>query len=198
MKPAAKIVLAAMVAGALGVAAGLWRDGRFSPEPVPPAGVAAAGIGDPLPAIALPDLDGKIVELAGIAQGRPLLINVWASWCGPCVKEMPELDRFSREQADNGMQMVGLALDTPEAVRDFLNRVPVSYPIVLDTPGPADASVRLGNTRGLLPYSVLVGADGRIAKRKLGPFEPGEIRDWVPRGSGYGRDGPSAEKRSRP
>ena len=55
-----------------------------------------------LPAIALPDLDGKIVELAGIAPGRPLLVNVWASWCGPCVKEMPELEGFSREQAGNG------------------------------------------------------------------------------------------------
>ena len=179
MRPAAKIVLAAAVAGALGVAAGLWRDGRFSPEPSPPAGVVAAGIGDPLPAIALPDLDGKIVELAGIAPGRPLLVNVWASWCGPCVKEMPELERFSREQAGNGVQVIGLALDTPEAVRDFLGRVPVGYPILLDAPGPADTSVRLGNTRGLLPYSVLVGADGRIAKRKLGPFEPGEIHDWA-------------------
>lgn len=179
MKPAAKIVLAAVVAGALGVAAGLWRDGRFSPPPSLPAGIAVADVGDPLPAVALADLDGKIVELASIAQGRPLLVNVWASWCGPCVKEMPELDRFSREQAANGVQVVGLALDTQEAVRDFLGRVPVGYPILLDAPGPADASVRLGNTRGLLPYTVLVGADGRIAKRKLGPFEPGEIHGWV-------------------
>lgn len=179
MKPVAKIVLAAVVAGALGVAAGLWRDGRFSPAPAPPAGVTVAGVGDPLPVIAIPNLDGKIVELAGIARGRPMLVNIWASWCGPCIKEMPELERFSREQAGNAVQVVGLALDTPEAVRGFLTRVPVSYPILLDAPGPADASVRLGNTRGLLPYSVLVGADGRIAKRKLGPFEEGEIEDWV-------------------
>lgn len=182
MKPAAKIVLAALAAGVLGVAAGLWREGRFTPPPSAPAaapGVAVAAIGDPLPPLALPDPDGKIVDLRVRFAGKPLLINVWASWCGPCVKEMPELDRFSREQGAHGIQVVGVALDTPEAARAFLARVPIGYPIVLDTPGPADASVRLGNTRGLLPYSVLVGADGRIAKRKLGPFELGEIRNWT-------------------
>lgn len=181
MKPAAKIVLAALVAGALGVAAGLWRDGRFTTAPTPAAGpgVAVAAIGDSMPALALPDLDGKPVDLRTRYTGKPLLINVWASWCGPCVKEMPELAAFSREQGANGVQVIGLALDTPDAVREFLAKVPVGYPIVLDTPGPADASVRLGNARGLLPYSVLVGADGRIAKRKLGPFEPGEIHDWA-------------------
>ena len=179
MKPALKIVLVAALAGALGVAAGLWRQGRLGPAPAPPAGVRVAGVGDPLPAIALADLDGKIVELARIAPGRPLLVNVWASWCGPCVKEMPELERYASEQGGNGAQVIGLALDTPEAVRAFVARVPVSYPLLLDTPGPADASVRLGNTHGLLPYSVLVGADGRIRKRKLGPFAVGEIRDWA-------------------
>ncbi len=182
MKPAAKIVLAALAAGVLGVAAGLWRDGRLataSPTPAVAPGVAVAGVGDPLPALALPGLDGRIVDLRTRFAGKPLLVNVWASWCGPCVKEMPELERFSREQDANGVQVVGLALDTPEAVGEFLARVPVGYPIVLDTPGPADASVRLGNARGLLPYSVLVGADGRIAKRKLGPFEAGEIQDWA-------------------
>lgn len=182
MKPAAKVVLAALAAGVLGVAAGLWRDGRLAvstPVPAAAPGVAVAGVGDSLPALALADLDGNVVDLRGRFAGKPLLINVWASWCGPCVKEMPELERFSREQGGNGVQVVGLALDTPGAVREFLTRVTVGYPIVLDTPGPTDASVRLGNARGLLPYSVLVGADGRIAKRKLGPFEPGEIRDWA-------------------
>ena len=127
----------------------------------------------------MPGLDGKIVDLAAIAPGRPLLVNVWASWCGPCVEEMPELQRFARAQGREGVQVVGLALDTAEGVRGFLDRVPVDYPILLETPGPADASVWLGNTRGLLPYTVLVDADGRVAKQKLGPFGRGEIEAWA-------------------
>ncbi|KAF1015043.1 MAG: hypothetical protein GAK31_02531 [Stenotrophomonas maltophilia] len=75
--------------------------------------------------------------------------------------------------------MLGLALDTLESVADFLQRVPVGYSIVLDTPGPRDASVQLGNRDGLLPYSVLFDAQGRMLKAKLGPFEHGEIAGWV-------------------
>ncbi|WP_229730712.1 TlpA family protein disulfide reductase, partial [Pseudoxanthomonas indica] len=87
--------------------------------------------------------------------------------------------RFAQAQGEHGVQVVGLALDTPEGVREFLDKVPVRYPIVLDTPGPADASVWLGNAKGVLPYTVLVGADGRILKQKIGPFVEGEIDDWA-------------------
>lgn len=125
------------------------------------------------------DLDGNLVELAGIAPGRPLLVNVWASWCGPCVEEMPELQRYAARQGGTGIQVVGLALDTPEGVRAFLERVPVGYPILLDQPGPADASVWLGNTQGLLPYTVLIDAQRRVVRQKLGPFATGEIEAWV-------------------
>ncbi len=136
-----------------------------------------------MPPIALPDLDGNVLDLAGRYPGRALLINVWASWCGPCIEEMPELDRFARAQPAEGVQVIGLALDTPEGVRWFLDQVPVAYPIVLDTPGPADASVWLGNTRGVLPYTVLVDAQGRIAKRKVGPFQHAEIEAWASGGN---------------
>jgi thiol-disulfide isomerase/thioredoxin len=191
-----RILLAAVVAAALGVVASLWLDGgrvllrsetgqrvlqsaADASAPEPPAGVVPAKRGDPMPPVVLPGLDGETIDVAARYRGRPLLINVWASWCGPCVEEMPELEAFARTQAADGVQVIGLALDTPEGVHDFLRRVPVSYPIVLDTPGPADASVWLGNTRGVLPYTVLVGADGRIVKQKIGPFVHGEISGWA-------------------
>ena len=195
MKPGARLLWVAAAAGVAGLLAGVWH-GRSplqdsaagqralqamadATAPAPPAGVHPVRPGDPLPAIRLPGLDGKIVELAAIAPGRPLLVNVWASWCGPCVEEMPELQRFAATQGATGVQVVGLALDTPEGVRGFLDRVPVHYPILLETPGPADASVWLGNTRGLLPYTVLVDAHGRVARQQLGPFAHGEIDGWV-------------------
>jgi thiol-disulfide isomerase/thioredoxin len=119
------------------------------------------------------------VVLPDAFPGRPLLVNVWASWCGPCIEEMPELERFATSQGTTGVQVVGLALDTPDAITAFLARVPVSYPILVETPGPADASVWLGNRKGVLPYTVLVGADGKIVKQKVGPFTHGEIEGWA-------------------
>ncbi len=177
------------IAAAAGLAAGAWLSRPAGPaipamtEPSTAPVAAAAGPllapGDPMPAFTLPDLDGMPVQFPGRFLGRPLLINVWASWCAPCIEEMPELARFAARHADDGPQVVGLALDTHEAVLDFLGNVPVYYPIVLETPGPADASVRLGNSQGLLPYSVLVDAQGRVVKQKLGPFKAGEIEEWA-------------------
>jgi thiol-disulfide isomerase/thioredoxin len=177
------------IAAAVGLAAGAWLSRPGGPaipamtEPSTAPVAAAAGPllapGDPMPAFTLPDLDGMPVQFPGRFLGRPLLINVWASWCAPCIEEMPELARFAARHADDGPQVVGLALDTHEAVLDFLGNVPVYYPIVLETPGPADASVRLGNSQGLLPYSVLVDAQGRVVKQKLGPFKAGEIEEWA-------------------
>jgi thiol-disulfide isomerase/thioredoxin len=126
----------------------------------------------------VPDLQGREVALPTAYPGRPLLINVWASWCAPCVREMPELDAFSRQQGTNGIQVVGIALDDPAAVRAFLGRVGVTYPILIDAPGPGDAGVQLGNSAGVLPYSVLVSSNGALLKQRIGPFAPGEIRRW--------------------
>ncbi len=190
-----RVLLVAVAAGGLGLLASLWFNGNpfwrtqvgeralhaatNATAPAPPAGVTPAGIGDPMPAIALPGLDGAVVDLRTRYAGKRLLINVWASWCGPCIEEMPELDRFAATQGEDGVQVIGLALDTPEGVRGFTAQVPVRYPIVLDTPGPSDASVWLGNAKGVLPYTVLVDADGRIARQKVGPFTHGEISGWV-------------------
>lgn len=190
-----RILLVAVAAGALGVLASLWWGGSpllrtdtgqralqtamEASTPEPPPGVKPARPSEPMPVIALPDLQGRTQSLPRTYAGRPLLINVWASWCGPCIEEMPELDRYARAQGPTGVQVIGLALDTPENIRQFLGRVPVAYPILVDTPGPADASVWLGNRKGVLPYSVLVGADGKILKQKIGPFAPGEIDGWA-------------------
>jgi len=192
----AKLLLVAVAAGGLGVAVGLWREGpspllhtelgqRVLQEavsasaPEPPADLKIAERGAIVPAFKLPSLAGETVALPQAYVGRPVLLNLWASWCGPCVKEMPELDRFARSQGANGTQVVGIALDDVAAVEAFLKRVPVSYPLLIDSPGPRDAGVRLGNPKGVLPYTVLLDAEGRVLKQKIGPFREGEIDDWV-------------------
>ena len=191
-----RILLVALVAGLLGLAASLLGTGPgpllrteagqralqgvlSASAPAPPADVRVARRGGPMPALALPALDGGQVRLPEAYAGRPLLINFWASWCGPCIEEMPELQRYASAQGSGGVQVVGIALDDRAAVETFLRRVPVDYPILLDAAGPADSSVRLGNPKGVLPYSVLVSADGRLQKQRIGPFARGEIDGWA-------------------
>lgn len=190
------VLIIAVLAATLGAVAGLlvsgpgplWRS-RFGQQvlqsamdadaPPLPAGLVVAKRGEVVPSLSLPDLAGNTVVVPDTWTGRPLLINVWASWCGPCIDEMPELQRFSARQGTTGVQVIGIALDDPAAVREFLIRIPVHYPILIDTPGRADASVRLGNRRGVLPYSVLVGADGRVLRQRIGPFAAGELEAFT-------------------
>jgi thiol-disulfide isomerase/thioredoxin len=196
MRSQAKILLVALAAGALGVVASLATSGPgpllrselgqrllgsllSAAAPEPPPGVAVATRGKPIPVINVRDLAGNRIEFPTRYAGKAMLVNVWASWCAPCLKEMPELQRFAMQHAANGVQVVGIALDDADAVNAFQRRVPVSYPILLDTPGPADAGVRLGNPKGVLPYSVLVSADGRLLKQRIGPFDEGEINAWT-------------------
>lgn len=200
MKSTTRIVLVAFAAGVLGVAVSLWTTGPgpllgpvlrselgqralqgmvSASAPPTPAGLAIARRGQPMPVLTLPTLDGQSTALPATYAGRPLLINFWASWCGPCIEEMPELERFSRSQGANGTQVVGIALDDANAVRAFLKRIPVEYPILIDVAGPRDSGVQLGNLKGVLPYTALIGADGRLIKQKIGPFEHGEIDTWA-------------------
>lgn len=195
---AGAVVLAALAAGALGVVASIAINGpgpllgtelgqrvvnRAYGAMTPVAdGLVVARPGAPIPELALTTLDGGTLRLPSAYAGRPLLINVWASWCGPCIHEMPELERFARAQGTAGVQVLGIALDDADAVRDFLRRVPVSYPVAVEAAGPRDAGVQLGNPQGVLPYSILVSSDGRLLRQRIGPFVDGEIDRWAAAG----------------
>ena len=148
--------------------------------PPPPTGTKIAKRGDIVPIMTLATPNGVKVEIPQAWAGNPTLVNLWASWCAPCLKEMPELQAFASERAANGAQVVGIALDDSASVQAMLQRLAITYPNLIDAPGPADAGVRLGNPAGVLPYSVLVSADGRVLKTRIGPFaDLTEIRDWA-------------------
>jgi thiol-disulfide isomerase/thioredoxin len=112
-------------------------------------------------------------------QGQPVLLNFWATWCPPCVKEMPELDRFHREFAPQGWHVVGLAVDGPTPVREFLAKVGVGFDIGLAGFGGTELAQSLGNLAGGLPFSVLIDAQGRIRHRKMGATHFDELAGWA-------------------
>ncbi|WP_374383208.1 TlpA family protein disulfide reductase [Thermomonas sp.] len=193
------VLLVAMVAAIAGASASLFFEPRIAQRLAgtaagqrlldaalkakadpPPAGVIVGERGGIVPDMRVRDLDGRAVALPDAWAGRTTLVNVWATWCAPCLKEMPELQAFAREQGANGTQVVGIALDDDTAVRAFLRAHAIGYPALVDTPGPADAGVRLGNPAGVLPYSVLVAADGRLLKTRIGPFrDAADIAAWA-------------------
>lgn len=129
---------------------------------------------------AIHDLQGAARNLSEL-RGQPVLINYWASWCGPCVKEMPELDHFWQARDRHGVQVLGIANDEPAAVQAFLQRVPVGFPIwvePLPAWGQSSASVFL-QTGGALPFSVLLDAQGRVVRTKLGAITAEELTQWI-------------------
>lgn len=113
-------------------------------------------------------------------RGRPLLLNFWATWCPPCVAELPLLDRFHRAQQSRGWQVVGLAVDQLAAVSAFLQKRPVGFVIGLAGLDGIELARSLGNTAGGgLPFTAVFDSAGRLIDRKLGVVTEDELQRWV-------------------
>lgn len=111
-------------------------------------------------------------------QGKPLLVNFWATWCPPCIEELPLIDRFFSEHASSGWQVIGLAIDQPSSVRKFLERTPVTFPVGLAGLEGTELIKHLGNASGGLPFTLVIQADGKVAARKIGKLESTDLDAW--------------------
>jgi thiol-disulfide isomerase/thioredoxin len=126
-------------------------------------------------------VSGPPVQMSAF-QGRPLLINFWATWCPPCVKEIPEINHLhdaQKARGAKGCQVLGLAVDGPTPVREFLKKTPVRYPLGLAGFGGSELAQALGNTVGGLPFTVLIDAQGRVRQRKMGATTLKEMQGWL-------------------
>lgn len=152
-----------------------------------PLGLLAAGCagesgspltGRPFPALDLVDLKGRPQSTAVLA-GRPLLINVWATWCRPCRSEMADLDQLYGALRGRGLALIGIAVDEDvNLVREYLLRAAPAFPVWHDRGGGRLAAI-LGTPA--IPATVLVGRDGRVRRLELGPraWAAGVARTWV-------------------
>ncbi|SHH53998.1 TlpA family protein disulfide reductase [Pollutimonas bauzanensis] len=127
---------------------------------------------DPFYANGFPDIDGREVELTRYL-GKPLVLNFWATWCAPCVKEMPDLDMLHKKHG--GVNFVGLAVDTLVNVEKFGKKVQVSYPLLIAGHGAIQSMRALGNKQGGLPFTVVFDGQGQVASRILGQVKPDEL-----------------------
>jgi peroxiredoxin len=123
--------------------------------------------GKPVPDFQLPALSGGPGGLAAL-RGRVVLVNFWATWCPPCVAEMPSLDRLSRTVAAEGLVVVGVSVDNDEtALRDFVGRHRLGFTILRDPGAHTAAAYRVAG----YPQTFLIGRDGTLVKTLLGPAE---------------------------
>lgn len=126
-------------------------------------------------AATLSGLDDKPVALAQW-QGKPLIVNFWARWCGPCRTEIPELIRLRQDHKAKGLEVIGIAIeDQAEPVRDFAKAYEMDYPLLLAKDQGFALMKALGNTKMGLPFTVAVDRQGKLAVVKMGAMKADEL-----------------------
>ena len=179
------IVVAAAAAGAgYFVSRTVDRGPAGEPEalPAPSAAMQPVPSADDLVGRSRPDFTLRDAGGAPLSaddfDGKVLLLNFWASWCRPCVDEMPMLSELQRDHAERGLQVVGIALDDPQRAQAFAEDLELAYPLLYGLADAARVGRLYGNAGGMLPYSVLVDAGGIVRWTQLGSVtrEQMEIR----------------------
>lgn len=140
-------------------------------EPQPAASSAVSN----LLSQSMSDSQGKQQNL-GQWKNKPLLINFWATWCTPCVDEMPELSALQTELGAQKIQIIGIGIDSPSNISEFASKYQIQYPLYVAGMSGSELSRQLGNQAGGLPFTVLIGSDGQIRRTYLGRLKMADLR----------------------
>ncbi|HEV3018557.1 MAG TPA: TlpA disulfide reductase family protein [Burkholderiaceae bacterium] len=166
----------AMAVG-LGVAFGLAGGALWSWRRAPARqGADAAALA--FFALTLPDADGVQRPLK-TWQGKLLIVNFWATWCTPCVEEMPELQRLADQSQARNVAVIGIGVDEADKVRAFRTQHGLRFPLLVAGFDGMGLAQRLGNTEAVLPYTALISPDGRLVEEHSGRIEAPQLRHWM-------------------
>lgn len=122
------------------------------------------------PGFTLRDLEG-IPRTVSAWDGKVLVLNFWATWCQPCLREIPLFNRLQDEHGAAGLQFVGIAIDDGDAVRDFLKTTAIRYPVLSGQQDAVEVAQRYGNDIGILPYTAVVDRAGTIRFLQFGEID---------------------------
>jgi thiol-disulfide isomerase/thioredoxin len=162
------VALVAAVAGAL------FGHFQFSPKP------AADQAVESFYQTRLPDPAGAPLDFNTL-RGKTVVVNFWAPWCGPCVEEMPELNALHQEYGGREVEFVGIGIDSASNIQQFMQKVPVAYPLAVAGFAGTELSRQFGNAAGGLPYTVVIAPDGAVRYRKMGRVSAGDLRPSLPK-----------------
>lgn len=146
----------------------------FGNKHTEPAAPAATAVGA-LMQMSLPDTEGKPRKMSEW-QGKTVLLNFWATWCPPCVSEMPELVQLQKDLAGKNLQVLGIGIDSQSNIRDFGSKHQISYPLLVGGMEGTAVSKQFGNDTGGLPFTVLITPDGKVQKTYMGRLDMQKVR----------------------
>lgn len=169
------VILAVVIAAAAG---GYWlavRSHHAPPRPTLPTMAAPPATATPF---ALHDVDGTVHHMEDW-KGKVIVLNFWATYCPPCREEIPVFSAVQKQYRGDGLQIIGVAIDKAQQVKDFRNTLRVNYPLLIGGHEGLQLLSKYGDVAGLLPYSVVIDRNGRVRATKLGAYTRAELERAV-------------------